>query len=414
MDGNEVEDNDRVDQPSKRQLNQGLLLHPLLSFTLFLIFLIVIIIIIYVLWKKKKQQKDQAKVRRKAMIKLPMLLSKPKKSYKSVSKTELIPESRKSSYTHQENHEDIDSFSIYEEIQNINEQVPENCIGKLIANIKYDYENCFLIVTIEKFTDFTHVAAATVSNEADEVIEEEERNVSIKIDMIPDKEHASETKTVSTKSEQADIYQEIIFKNIHFNRFQILSLHFKVVIDDTVFGEVTQEVAKINKNESFTDPVTLDLNVVPVIIEQQSGQSAGELLMSLCHQPAARRLSVVILKARNVPKMDITGFSDPYVKLYLHHQNTRSAKKKTHIKKRSLNPVFNESFIFDLPSKDGSLDEVQLEVIMCDWDRITKNEVIGRLMLGGPDCDGMSDSHWQEIQKSPRRPIAQWHKLSAP
>ena len=39
--------------------------------------------------------------------------------------------------------------------------------------------------------------------------------------MIPDKEHASETKTVSTKSEKADIYQEIIFKNIHFNRFQV-------------------------------------------------------------------------------------------------------------------------------------------------------------------------------------------------
>ena len=68
-------------------------------------------------------------------------------------------------------------------------------------------------------------------------------------------------------------------------------------------------------------------------------------------------------------------FSDPYVKIYLHYENTRSAKKKTHIKKRSLNPVFNESFIFDLPSKDGGLEEVQLEVIMCDWDRITKNEV---------------------------------------
>ena len=54
--------------------------------------------------------------------------------------------------------------------------------------------------------------------------------------------------------------------------------------------------------------------------------------------------------------------SDPYVKIYLHHQNNRSAKKKTHIKKRSLNPVFNESFIFDLPTKDGSLNEVQLEV----------------------------------------------------
>merc|ERR1712117_668241 len=129
---------------------------------------------------------------------------------------------------------------------------------------------------------------------------------------------------------------------------------------------------------------------------------------------AARRLSVVVLKARNVPKMDISGFSDPYVKIYLHYQNTRSAKKKTHIKKRSLNPVFNESFIFDLPSKDGSLEEVTLEVIMCDWDRITKNEVIGKLQLGGEGCEGSCLTHWEEIQKNPRRPIAHWHTLAGP
>ena len=46
-----------------------------------------------------------------------------------------------------------------------------------------------------------------------------------------------------------------------------MSLQFKVVVDDTVFGEVTQEVAKIDRNETFTEPVTLDLNVVPAIIE---------------------------------------------------------------------------------------------------------------------------------------------------
>ena len=65
---------------------------------------------------------------------------------------------------------------------------------------------------------------------------------------------------------------------------------------------------------------------------------------------------------------------DPYVKIYMNYQNVRSVKKKTHIKKRSLNPVFNESFIFDLPSKEGSLEDIQLEIIMSDWDRITKNE----------------------------------------
>ena len=35
--------------------------------------------------------------------------------------------------------------------------------------------------------------------------------------------------------------------------------------------------------------------------------------MSLCYQPAANRLTVVVLKARNLPKMDITGLSGEYV-----------------------------------------------------------------------------------------------------
>jgi hypothetical protein len=31
--------------------------------------------------------------------------------------------------------------------------------------------------------------------------------------------------------------------------------------------------------------------------------------VSLCYQPAASRITVVVLKARNLPKMDITGLS---------------------------------------------------------------------------------------------------------
>ena len=42
---------------------------------------------------------------------------------------------------------------------------------------------------------------------------------------------------------------------------------------------------------------------------QIHSQGRGELLISLCYQPAANRLTVVVLKARNLPKMDITGLS---------------------------------------------------------------------------------------------------------
>ncbi len=63
------------------------------------------------------------------------------------------------------------------------------------------------------------------------------------------------------------------------------------------------------------------------------------------------------------------------MKIYLLFNNQRIAKKKTHVKKRTLNPVFNESFVFDLPKSEDGLASVQLEFMLLDWDRVTKNEV---------------------------------------
>ena len=66
---------------------------------------------------------------------------------------------------------------------------------------------------------------------------------------------------------------------------------------------------------------------------------------------------------------------DPYVKIYLLFNGQRIAKKKTHVKKRTLNPVFNESFVFELPHMEEGLKNISLEFMLLDWDRVTKNEV---------------------------------------
>jgi len=117
---------------------------------------------------------------------------------------------------------------------------------------------------------------------------------------------------------------------------------------------------------------------------QMQTQGRGEVLLSLCWQPTANRLIAVVLKARNLPKMDVTGLADPYVKLYLQFDGQRLVKKKTHVKKRTLNPVFNESFVFDLPpaaAQATNLDKLSLQVLLLDWDRVTKNEVSYHLII---------------------------------
>ena len=101
---------------------------------------------------------------------------------------------------------------------------------------------------------------------------------------------------------------------------------------------------------------------------------------------------------------------DPYVKIYVFHNNQRIFKKRTHVKKRTLSPVFNESFVFDIPPEEG-LDNIQMQFLVFDHDRVTRNELIGKIDISCKTGCPATEKHWHEVIKSPRRQIAEWHKL---
>jgi synaptotagmin-1 len=138
--------------------------------------------------------------------------------------------------------------------------------------------------------------------------------------------------------------------------------------------------------------------------------SLGEICLSLRYVPTAGRLNVVILEARQLKKMDVAGLSDPYVKLVLMRSGKRLKKKKTSIKKCTLNPHYNESFSFEVPFEHAQ--EVQLIITVVDYDRIGTSEPIGRITLGCEQATGETElRHWMDMLASPRRPIARWHAL---
>ncbi|XVE68870.1 hypothetical protein DITRI_Ditri09bG0104500 [Diplodiscus trichospermus] len=82
-------------------------------------------------------------------------------------------------------------------------------------------------------------------------------------------------------------------------------------------------------------------------------------------------LHVKVVRAQNLLKKDILGTSDPYVKLNL--TGERLPAKKTTIKKRNLNPEWNEKF--KLIVKDPQSQVLQLEVL--DWDKVGTHDRLG-------------------------------------
>ncbi|KFB42389.1 AGAP001800-PB-like protein [Anopheles sinensis] len=239
----------------------------------------------------------------------------------------------------------------------------------------------------------------------------------VKLQLLPDKQHKVKTRVL--RNTRNPVYDEdFTFYGLTLTELAGMSLHFVVLSfdrysRDDVIGEVVCPLSGIDLQQIENQQVALSREIQPRSLKIRA-QGRGELLISLCWQPAAARLTVVLLKARNLPRMDVTGLADPYVKIYLLYNGQRIAKKKTHVKKRTLSPVFNESFAFDIPTTEGagaSLDGVSLELMLLDWDRVTKNEVIGRLELGGPRSNGSALNHWKEVCNSPRRQIADWHKL---
>lgn len=74
--------------------------------------------------------------------------------------------------------------------------------------------------------------------------------------------------------------------------------------------------------------------------------------------------------------------ADPYVKVWLMHKDKRVEKKKTVTMKRCLNPVFNESFPFDVPAH--VLRETTIIITVMDKDRLSRNDVIGKVVLSHP------------------------------
>lgn len=89
-------------------------------------------------------------------------------------------------------------------------------------------------------------------------------------------------------------------------------------------------------------------------------------------------LVVKILRAYNLPAKDLGGTSDPFVKTML--LPDKKHKLTTKVKRKNLNPVWNEIFAFEgFPANKLQSRILHLQVL--DYDRFSRNDPIGEVNL---------------------------------
>ncbi|XP_029354323.1 synaptotagmin-9 [Echeneis naucrates] len=266
--------------------------------------------------------------------------------------------------------------------------------GRLHFILKFDCDLEQLIVKIHKAED---LPAKDFSGTSDPYV---------KIYLLPDRKTKHQTKvhrkTLNPVFDEVFLfpvaYSELPTRKLHFSvydfdRFSRHDIIGKVVVDNFLDLADFPRETKLCKDIQYVSSDNVDL---------------GDLMFSLCYLPTAGRLTITMIKARNLKAMDITGASDPYVKVSLMCDGRRLKKRKTSTKRNTLNPVYNEAIVFDVPPEN--IEQISLLIAVMDYDRVGHNEVIGVCRVGN-DADNLGRDHWNEMLTYPRKPVAHWHPL---
>ncbi|XP_020654150.3 synaptotagmin-13 [Pogona vitticeps] len=145
-------------------------------------------------------------------------------------------------------------------------------------------------------------------------------------------------------------------------------------------------------------------------LDKEPDTGYGEVLLSISYLPAANRLLVVLIKAKNLHSKQLKELlgKDISVKVTLKHQALKLKKKQTKRAKHKINPVWNEMIMFEVPHDLLCASSVELEMLSQNGDG--QNHLLGRCSLG-LHATGPERNHWEEMLRNPRKQIAMWHQL---
>uniref|UniRef100_A0A3P8NW40 C2 domain-containing protein n=1 Tax=Astatotilapia calliptera TaxID=8154 RepID=A0A3P8NW40_ASTCA len=272
------------------------------------------------------------------------------------------------------------------------EEKEQEKLGKLEFSLDYNFTDAQLIVGILQAQD---LAAMDMGGTSDPYV---------KVFLLPDKKKKYETKV--QRKNLCPVFNETFIFKIPYAELGGKTLVLQVFDFDRfskhdMIGEIKIPMNSVDLGQPMQQWRDLESG-------EKEEEKLGDICISLRYVPTAGKLTVNIMEAKNLKKMDVGGLSDPYVKIVLQQNGKRIKKKKTTVKKNTLNPYFNESFSFEVPFEQ--IQKVQVVITVFDYDKLGSNDPIGKTFMGY-GATGVGLRHWSDMLANPRRPVAQWHTL---
>lgn len=269
-------------------------------------------------------------------------------------------------------------------------------LGRLNVTLHYKQTTCDLFI---KILQARELPARDLRNNTSSPY--------VRVYALPSRRHNHRTTVIENNLHpvwnELFIISGLTLSDIRQLALQFLVIHHQPVSRNVVIGEAILTLGKMDLSGD-------EVNVWKELRPHHFQNILGELHLSVCHQPLSSKLSVTVLEARNLPKISSLNIGDPYVKVELFSANHRLAKKKTRIKKKTVNPKFAQTFNFDLGGKI-SLDHMTLMCTILVHDSSGCHERIGQVVLSTAAGDGPEFDHWSQVVCNPHCPIDQWHMI---
>ncbi|CAM4728739.1 unnamed protein product [Leuciscus chuanchicus] len=253
----------------------------------------------------------------------------------------------------------------------------------------------------------------------------------VKLHLLPGASKSNKLRTKTLRTTLNPVWNEaLVYHGITNEDMLKKTLRLSVSDEDKFghnefIGETRVVLKKLKMNQKKTFNVCLE-RVIPVrrsagaggsrgmalyeeeCKDSEEAEERGRILVSLTYNSQQSRLIVGVVRCAHLAAMDSNGYSDPFVKIFLKPDMGKKAKFKTQIKKKTLNPEFNEEFSYEV--KHGELAKKSLDITVWDYDMGTSNDFIGGCQLG-ITAKGECLKHWYECLKNKDKKIERWHVL---